>query len=146
MKEFFFFLAELDAPFIDIPLRSTRMDLDEPGWLLNTEKGYKVRIYGLYTIILALKIKLEIDENKEAYVKFDDVTKAIIFRAINREKDRLNINTIATSTSGISDGSKKRNMEKKKKESVLNIWKKQGTQGDVDVDRLMIKHLAAIIL
>ena len=45
MKELFFFIAELDAPFIEIKLRSNRMDLDEPGWLLNKEKGYKVKIY-----------------------------------------------------------------------------------------------------
>lgn len=74
------------------------MDLDEPGWLLNKEKGYKVKIYQLFRIIVGLKIKVEIDENKEAFVKFDDVTKAIVFRAINKEKDRANINTITSST------------------------------------------------
>jgi hypothetical protein len=109
IKDFFYFIAELEAPFIEIAgLRSTNMDEKEPGWLLNTEKGYKIKIYKLFCLVKGLKICIELDENKEAYVKFEDVTKAIVFRAFKRDKDKKNIESMETTTTGMKEGSKKK--------------------------------------
>jgi hypothetical protein len=91
MNQFFFFLSELPPPFVNVNLRSTRLDLKEPGWLVNEEKGYKVKMFGLLNIVEALKIKIEKDSHEqEAYVNFDDVTRAIVFRTVQMEKDKKN--------------------------------------------------------
>ena len=62
----------------------------------------------LFNIVKGMKICIELDENKEAYVKFDDVTKAIVFRTFKRDKDKKNIDSMETTTTGMKEGSKKR--------------------------------------
>lgn len=82
-------------------------------------------------------------------MKFDEVTRALVFRAIQSDKNKADITSTQTSTVGLKEGSKKRGIEKKKQNAVVNILARQSTQGgqgSVDIDRLMIKHLAAIIL
>lgn len=147
MKNFFFFLAELKAPFIEFDgFISTNLEDNEPGWLVNPAKGYKVNIYKLFTLVKGMKIPIEL-ENKEAFMKFEDITKAIVFRTFKMDKDKKNISSLQTTTVGLKEGSKKNKIQNKKKKAILNIFQKnQGSKGEVDVDLMMIRYLAATIL
>ena len=114
------------------------------------EKGYKIKIFALFNLINVLKVEVyKADKESDAVVKFDEVTKALVFRAIQSDKDKADITSTTTSLAGLKEGSKKKSLERKKMNAVVNILIRtntQGGQGSVDIDRLMTKHLAAIIL
>lgn len=115
-----------------------------------SEKGYKIKIFALFNLINVLKVEVhKADQESDAVVKFDEVTKALVFRAIQSDKDKADITSTTTSLAGLKEGSKKKSLERKKMNAVVNILIRtntQGGQGSVDIDRLMTKHLAAIIL
>ena len=115
-----------------------------------SEKGYKIKIFALFNLINVLKVEVhKADQESDAVVKFDEVTKALVFRAIQSNKDKADITSTTTSLAGLKEGSKKKSLERKKMNAVVNILIRtntQGGQGSVDIDRLMTKHLAAIIL
>ena len=92
MNDFFYFLAELDCPFVEKGLVSQNLKVQEAGWLVNTEKGYKIKIFALFNLITALKVEVEKpSQDSEAFVRFDDVTKALVFRAIQSDKNKQDI-------------------------------------------------------
>ena len=76
------------------------------------------------------------------------MTKALVYRAFQSDKNKSDITSTLTSTAGLKEGSKKRGIDKKKQSAVINILMRTKTKKEkkLDVDGLMIKHLAAIIL
>ena len=79
------------------------------------EKGYKVKIFALFNLIKVLKVEVfKSDQGSDAIVKFDEVTKALVFRAIQSDKSKADITSTLTSTVGLIEGSKKRGIEKNK--------------------------------
>ena len=149
MSDFFQFLAEIECPFAEKDLVSKDLKTEEPGWLVFSEKGYKIKIYALFNLINVMKVEVEkADEESDAVVKFDEVTKALVYRAFQSDKNKSDITSTLTSTAGLKEGSKKRGIDKKKQSAVINILMRTKTKKEkkLDVDGLMIKHLAAIIL
>ena len=54
-------------------------------------------------------------------MKFDDVTKALVYRAIQSDKNKQDITAAATSTQGLKEGSKKKKLERNKSKAVVDI-------------------------
>ena len=80
-----------------------------------SEKGYKIKIFALFNLINTLKVEVfKADQESDAVVKFDEVTKAVVFRAIQSDKNKADIKSAQTTTVGLKEGSKKRGIEKKK--------------------------------
>ena len=73
MHKFFFFLAELPYPFIELEDIITYKNLDnnEPGYIFNDEKKYKVKLYSLFKVVKRLKIDIEVSESGHLLVNFD---------------------------------------------------------------------------
>lgn len=108
-------MAEIECPFVEKGLVSKDLATQEPGWLVYSEKGYKVKIFALFNLINVLKLEVEkADANSDAVVKFDEVTRALVYRAIQTDKNKADITSTQVTTTGLKEGSKKRGIEKKK--------------------------------
>ena len=60
------------------------------------------------------------------------MTKALVYRAIQSDKNKSDITSIQTNTAGLKDGSKKRGYDKKKQSAVINILMRTKTKKEYD--------------
>jgi len=66
---------------------STDLKNQEPGWLVNHKKGYKIKIFKLFKLVNALNLDVgKTSEEADAFVKFNDVTKGLVYRALQTDK------------------------------------------------------------
>lgn len=91
MKDFWFFLADLDEPLGDSLLKQSWNGIDrECGFMYTDEKSqnrFKIRKFNIFNVLKYIDFKITKDGDKY-YVKFDDVTPALVTRTY--KLDQLN--------------------------------------------------------
>ena len=125
MKDFFYFLCELQPPFIDNKYLTKKGTDKEAGYMINKAKGYKIKIFELFKIVAELKLKVELEDDDESrpYVDFAEVTKSIIYRSYQKEKEKNDLDTVNQQRSVLDTKEEKAKARKKKAQSLIAMFK-----------------------
>ena len=95
----FYFIAELGEPFItEKDMISNDIETFEPGWLINKEKGYKVKAYSLFKILDKIQLEVHfLPGQSKPVVKFEELTKSMVFRVFSKDKESNILNILQNS-------------------------------------------------